>query len=393
MLFSVASFSQSVEINPASASSIVNSTSTTQGMLIPRMTASQRTAINPAVNGLLVYQTDGTAGFYFYNGSWSILGAAGPQGATGTAGATGPQGATGSTGATGPAGATGSAGPAGTNGTNGYNSLVKTTTETAGANCTNGGVKLEYGLDANGNSTLDAGEIIVGLTKYICNGINGATGATGSQGPIGLTGATGPQGIQGVAGTNGQGVPTGGTANQVLAKVDGTNYNTQWVTPSSGSADNLGNHTATQTLNMSNNNIIGVSSISTTKIVLPGTVQTVQGTTFPNVVLDTEFPAGNTHSIIKITDATANFFIDGIPGGADGRILYILNKTNFNMQLRNNSSNLAANTSNKIYNLVTTGTNASTTGTGMFTLIYDSSYPNGSTNGTTGAWLLINILL
>ena len=35
-------------------------------------------------------------------------------------------------------------------------------------------------------------------------------------------------------GVPGQGVPTGGTANQVLAKIDGTNYNTQWVTPTGG---------------------------------------------------------------------------------------------------------------------------------------------------------------
>lgn len=32
----------------------------------------------------------------------------------------------------------------------------------------------------------------------------------------------------------GQGVPAGGTAGQVLAKVDGTNYNTEWITPSGG---------------------------------------------------------------------------------------------------------------------------------------------------------------
>ena len=49
----------------------------------------------------------------------------------------------------------------------------------------------------------------------------------------GLTGDTGPQGPAGPAGP---GVPTGGTANQVLAKVDGTNFNTQWVTPSGGGA-------------------------------------------------------------------------------------------------------------------------------------------------------------
>ena len=30
--------------------------------------------------------------------------------------------------------------------------------------------------------------------------------------------------------------PSGGNAGQVLAKVDGTDYNAQWVTPSGGSA-------------------------------------------------------------------------------------------------------------------------------------------------------------
>jgi hypothetical protein len=32
-------------------------------------------------------------------------------------------------------------------------------------------------------------------------------------------------------GTAGQGVPAGGTAGQVLSKIDGTDFNTQWVTP------------------------------------------------------------------------------------------------------------------------------------------------------------------
>lgn len=34
-------------------------------------------------------------------------------------------------------------------------------------------------------------------------------------------------------------IPTGGTAAQVLSKIDGTDYNTQWVTVSSGGADVL----------------------------------------------------------------------------------------------------------------------------------------------------------
>lgn len=59
----------------------------------------------------------------------------------------------------------------------------------------------------------------------------GATGATGPQGPQGPTGATGATGPQGPAG---QGVPTGGTAGQILSKIDGVNYNTQWVDPPSG---------------------------------------------------------------------------------------------------------------------------------------------------------------
>jgi len=44
-------------------------TSTTGGLLIPRMTETQRDAISPAATGLMIYQTDGTVGFYYYNGS------------------------------------------------------------------------------------------------------------------------------------------------------------------------------------------------------------------------------------------------------------------------------------------------------------------------------------
>ena len=57
--------------------------STTGGLLVPRMTKAQRNQINvidePVDNpsaGLMIYQTDGTAGFYYYNGSsWGEVGA------------------------------------------------------------------------------------------------------------------------------------------------------------------------------------------------------------------------------------------------------------------------------------------------------------------------------
>lgn len=95
--------------------------------------------------------------------------------------------------------------------------------------------------------------------------LKGETGAAGSQGPAGNNGADGvsPEvtigtipgghsvkitdadhpsgqtfnvmdGQGGSVGPAGPGVPAGGTAGQILQKVDGTDYNTEWVTPSGG---------------------------------------------------------------------------------------------------------------------------------------------------------------
>ena len=56
------------------ASAVLDVASTSGGFLAPRMTQSQRLAIASPATGLLVYQTDGTAGFYQYDGStWSII--------------------------------------------------------------------------------------------------------------------------------------------------------------------------------------------------------------------------------------------------------------------------------------------------------------------------------
>jgi len=58
------------------ASAALDITSTTGGLLIPRMTAAQRDAISSPATGLMIYQTDGTVGFYYYNGSsWSEVAA------------------------------------------------------------------------------------------------------------------------------------------------------------------------------------------------------------------------------------------------------------------------------------------------------------------------------
>jgi hypothetical protein len=143
-VFALNASAQSVAINTdgstADASAILDLKSTNQGVLVPRLTQSQRTTISAPATGLMVYQTDATAGFYFYNGTaWTSM--------------------------------------------------------------------------------------------------NGAAGTNG---------------------TNGQGLLTGGTANQVLAKIDGTDYNTQWVTPSGGGSTILLRATSTtsQTFSYGGNTVV-----------------------------------------------------------------------------------------------------------------------------------------
>ena len=72
-LFQFTLFSQGVAINSDAsnpdASAILDIKSTSKGVLISRMTQTQRNAIASPATGLLIYQTDNTPGFYYYNGS------------------------------------------------------------------------------------------------------------------------------------------------------------------------------------------------------------------------------------------------------------------------------------------------------------------------------------
>ena len=112
----------------------------------------------------------------------------------------------------------------------------------------------QYHIDSNIVTTSDSIEPVAGLVvnttmtdsqSVISNVTTGGVGAKGDKGDKGDTGATGLKGdkgdtgLTGAAGTNGQGVPTGGTTGQQLAKINGTDYNTQWVNPVdiSGKAD------------------------------------------------------------------------------------------------------------------------------------------------------------
>jgi hypothetical protein len=129
-----------------------------------------------------------------------VPGLDGTDGAQGPKGDTGATGLTGAQGAVGPAGATGATGPAGATGATGAQ-----------------GPKGDTGAQ----------------------GLQGPQGIQGATGPQGLKGDTGDQGIQGIqgpigltgaTGATGPGVAPGGTAGQVLTKVDAANFNTQWST-------------------------------------------------------------------------------------------------------------------------------------------------------------------
>ena len=187
-------------------------------------------------------------------GATGLTGATGPQGIQGPTGSTGAQGDQGPTGATGSSGAAGATGPTGATGSTGAQGDIGPTGPTGSIGLTGAtgptgpqgdlgptgpqGIQGEVGTTGPTGQTGATGPTgaqgIQGET-----GPTGATGAVGAQGPTGSTGATGAastitgptgsQGLTGATGPTGPGVAAGGTAGQVLTKVDATDYNTQWV--------------------------------------------------------------------------------------------------------------------------------------------------------------------
>jgi len=81
---------------------------------------------------------------------------------------------------------------------------------------------------------------------------------TGSTAPATLTIGVGVPGAQGPQGATGPGVPAGGTAGQYLQKIDGTNYNTDWVTL------NLSSYLTTASAAATYQTLAGMSSYLTT---------------------------------------------------------------------------------------------------------------------------------
>ncbi|NQY06013.1 MAG: tail fiber domain-containing protein [Flavobacteriaceae bacterium] len=76
VLYSLTTFSQvGIGTTTPDPSSILELDSTTQGLLITRLTQVQRDQINAPSTGLLVFQTDNSPGFYYFDGTiWQPFG-------------------------------------------------------------------------------------------------------------------------------------------------------------------------------------------------------------------------------------------------------------------------------------------------------------------------------
>lgn len=169
-----------------------------KGILIPRMTASQRTSIVAPANSLLVFDTDLDCFFYWSASttSWVSLcdNSSAAMGTTGSTGFTGPNGITGATGGTGDNGYTGSTGVTGNSGITGFTG----STGDIGATGTTGDM---------GATGATGGTGLIGATGS--SGNTGATGVTGDNGPTGVTGDSGSSGVTGDTGSTGNTGSTG----------------------------------------------------------------------------------------------------------------------------------------------------------------------------------------
>ena len=237
MLFTALGYAQvGINTNNPDASSALEIESTTGGILIPRLTETQRDAISAPATGLMIYQTNGTSGFYFYDGNiWTkVDGVDGPQGTDGADGTNGTDGLPGTD---------------GTNGTDGTD-----------------GVDGQDGQDGQDGT----------------DGVDGTNGTDGVDGTNGTDGADGIDGTHGTDGTNGNGITS------TIDNYDGTlTYNYTDGTTFTTSILRGGSITENTTITASQTLVINGSNLTITigDAVTLGTVITLLGNGTDSYVL------------------------------------------------------------------------------------------------------------
>lgn len=208
--------------------------------------------INLSTKRWMIWDTDEEA---YVDSGISAQGVQGPQGIQGPQGPQGVQGPQGPQGVQGIQGIQGETGPEGEQGEKGdpgapftvskvYESIAEMEADFDTCGLEDGEfviINSGVGDDDNGKVYEKTEEEWLYISQMVgAKGDKGDKGDTGAQGPQGIQGdqgiqgiqgEQGPQGEQGIQGLTGEGVPTGGTANQYLRKISGDNYDTEWASP------------------------------------------------------------------------------------------------------------------------------------------------------------------
>ncbi len=140
-----------------------------------------------------------------------------------------------------------------------------------------------------------------------------------TQGPQGVPGAAGQAGP---AGPPGQGVPTGGTTGQVLAKASSANYDTQWVTGGSSGVSSVftrtgavtaqnGDYTASQITNVPEGAVTALT-VQTAINELDGDIATLASTTISALAL--KYDASNPDGFVNSAGAAAAAPVQSVAG-------------------------------------------------------------------------------
>ena len=373
LLFSSIIYSQvGINTNSPDPSSALDIQSTNGGILIPRLTQDQRDAIAYPATGLLIFQTNESAGFYFYNGEqWTRIEGAGFEQSSEAAaegiteviagyglsggGNTGqvtldidfttfstvmpgltdyvvgfdqtgeslirisdilalaPEGNPGPVGPQGPQGLQGEQGPAGPQGEQGEQ-----------------GVRGDDGVDGaqgpqgeQGPAGPQGPQGVAGTDGT--NGADGAEGPQGEQGPSGPAGPTGPQGPQGVAGTEGADGANGLSAYETWLNLGNSGTEQDFIDSLTGPQGETGplitgaesqtlynngsEWVATSNLSNDGTNVgIGTSSVDASAILQ--IESTSKGVLFPRMTLEQRniISSPQTGLLIFQTDNTPGFY-------------------------------------------------------------------------------------